>query len=440
MTRVCIVGLDCLCPKLVLDSFWHDLPNFRGLAQAGGAAPMRSCDPPITIPAWSCMVTGCDPGMLGTYGFRDRSAYDYTSRRLANSSTLGYAPIWDILSQSKRRSHIIAVPQTYPPRPIAGTLVAGFPTPDPQQAYTYPVEHAAQLTEEFGSYCCDIENFRHTPPKQLLEQLYHMSRQRFAIFNSCLKRHDSDLIMMVDISSDRLHHAFWDDYQVVHDFYVYLDGQVGRILEQLRADDTLLVVSDHGAIAHEGGFAINQWLIEHGYLRLRQPPSHVSGFDPSNIDWQNTLAFADGGYVARIYLNQRGREPAGIADRSLLDALEEQLMAIGGVNGEQWKNQVLRPQTIYRELRGIAPDLMVYVDQFRRRALGSVGHPSCYVSDNDTGPDLANHAMHGIFMSTLALSHVTTDVTALKVQHVAPLVLRQLGIAPPPYMLSAFND
>ena len=52
----------------------EELPNLGGLIDAGTWGPLRSVDPPITVPAWSCMMTGRDPGELGIYGFRNRSA------------------------------------------------------------------------------------------------------------------------------------------------------------------------------------------------------------------------------------------------------------------------------------------------------------------------------------------------------------------------------
>ncbi len=76
MKRLAIIGLDCAAPALVFDRF-ADLPNLRRLMDAGSWGPLLSCDPPITVPAWSCMTASRDPGQLGFYGFRsDPSALD----------------------------------------------------------------------------------------------------------------------------------------------------------------------------------------------------------------------------------------------------------------------------------------------------------------------------------------------------------------------------
>ena len=85
MSKVAVIGLDCAEPKLVFGPWLDQLPNLRGLVDAGTWGPLRSVDPPITVPAWSCMLTGRDPGELGIYGFRNRSDHGYDSLYVADS-------------------------------------------------------------------------------------------------------------------------------------------------------------------------------------------------------------------------------------------------------------------------------------------------------------------------------------------------------------------
>ena len=68
--KVAVIGLDCADPRLVFDRWRDELPNLGRLIEAGTWGPLRSVDPPITVPAWSCMMSGRDPGELGIYGFR----------------------------------------------------------------------------------------------------------------------------------------------------------------------------------------------------------------------------------------------------------------------------------------------------------------------------------------------------------------------------------
>src|SRR5471032_3250860 len=46
---------------------------------------MNSTTPPITVPAWSCMMSSKDPGTLGFYGFRNRKDHSYDGMAFATS-------------------------------------------------------------------------------------------------------------------------------------------------------------------------------------------------------------------------------------------------------------------------------------------------------------------------------------------------------------------
>ena len=76
-TKVAVIGLDCAEPSLVFDRWLDELPNLARLVRGGTWGRLRSVDPPITVPAWSCMISGRDPGELGIYGFRNRRDHSY---------------------------------------------------------------------------------------------------------------------------------------------------------------------------------------------------------------------------------------------------------------------------------------------------------------------------------------------------------------------------
>ena len=75
--RVMIIGLDCAAPKILFDDMRSELPVISGLMERGVWGELESCDPPITVPAWSCMMSSKDPGTLGFYGFRNRKDHSY---------------------------------------------------------------------------------------------------------------------------------------------------------------------------------------------------------------------------------------------------------------------------------------------------------------------------------------------------------------------------
>src|SRR3954449_12413320 len=54
--RIMIVGLDCVPPEIVFEDMRDELPTLARLMAEGRHGRLRSCEPPITVPAWSCMT------------------------------------------------------------------------------------------------------------------------------------------------------------------------------------------------------------------------------------------------------------------------------------------------------------------------------------------------------------------------------------------------
>ena len=108
--RVMVIGLDCAAPELIFDRWLDDLPNLKSICQSGLHGPLRSCDPPITVPAWSVMMSSKSPGRLGAYGFRNRADYSYDRYSIANSLAIKEDRLWDILSRNGKRSEDISHP------------------------------------------------------------------------------------------------------------------------------------------------------------------------------------------------------------------------------------------------------------------------------------------------------------------------------------------
>jgi predicted AlkP superfamily phosphohydrolase/phosphomutase len=196
-----------------------------------------------------------------------------------------------------------------------------------------------------------------------------------------------------------------------------------------------MVVSDHGARPMEGAVCVNEWLRDEGYLVLREEPNGPTAFRDAAVDWSRTRAWGEGGYYCRLCLNVEGREPQGVvapADYELLrDELAERLERLPGADGRPIGTRVFRPEELWRERRGIPPDLVVYFGDLGWRSNGSVGHGRHWTYENDTGPDDANHDRDGIFV--LAGPGVSAERrNDLAIYDVAPTILRLAGLEPDP--------
>ena len=65
--KLVIIGLDCATPKTLFEDFLDDCPNIKKMVEQGVYGKLRTCDPPITIPAWMVMSTGKKAGTLGIF-------------------------------------------------------------------------------------------------------------------------------------------------------------------------------------------------------------------------------------------------------------------------------------------------------------------------------------------------------------------------------------
>jgi predicted AlkP superfamily phosphohydrolase/phosphomutase len=444
--RVAVIGLDCAEPRLVFERWREELPNLSRLMDRGTWGPLRSVDPPITVPAWSCMMTGRDPGELGIYGFRNRMAHDYRTMAVADSRAVDVDRVWDHFSRAGRRVIVVGVPQTSPPVPVNGELVSCFLTGDPRKdPFTYPAGLRAEVESLVGTYRVDVRSFRSNDRDRILAEVYEMTEQRFAVCRHLLDTRPWDFFMMVEIGLDRMHHAFWRFLDAEHprhepghryrdairNYCIYLDEQIGELLQRFDEDTTVLVVSDHGARPMQGAICVNEWLAQEGYLVLHETPGGPTPFSDASVDWSRTRAWGEGGYYCRLCLNVVGREPQGIVAPDeyelLLDELADRLERLPGPDGKAIGTRAFRPHELWREQRGIPPDLIVYFGDLGWRSNGSLGHGRHWTYENDSGPDDANHDRDGLcIVSGPGVPAQRRE--DLVIYDVAPTILAQAGI------------
>ena len=453
MNRLVIIGLDCLTPQLALDAWLDEMPNLKRLAERGAAARLHSTIPPITIPAWTSMMTSHDPGMLGTYGFRNRVSYQYDSLKVANSNAVTARRVWDYLSRSGLRSLVMGVPQTYPPKPLNGIMVSDFTTPSKEVTFTYPAGIRGVLDQiAGGDYIIDVKDFRTENKEALLDSVYRMTAARFRAFRALLRSGDFDFAMIVEMGPDRLQHGFWrfcdpahrlyqagNPYQhVLHDYYVTLDREIGSTVEAA-GDASVMVVSDHGAQTMDGAICINEWLQQQGYLRLNECPTRPTQLASGMVDWPNTKAWGEGGYYARLFLNVAGREPQGCipqeAYAELRDEIKRGLESLGDEQGRPIGTRVFYPEDVYRQVNGIAPDLIIYFGDLHWRSAGSVGTGLIHQRENDIGPDDANHMPDGVLVWDVGPERSLRRAQRYPIYDIAPSILRFFGVEVPGDMI-----
>jgi predicted AlkP superfamily phosphohydrolase/phosphomutase len=96
---------------------------------------------------------------------------------------------------------------------------------------------------------------------------------------------------------------------------------------------------------------------------------------------------------------------------------------------------VLLPEEVYREVRRIAPDLIVYFGDLNWRSAGSVGTGSLHLRENDTGPDDANHMEDAVFVWRPGGQWSPQRLDRYSIYDVAPSILRFFGLTLPGDMI-----
>ncbi len=74
-----------------------------------------------------------------------------------------------------------------------------------------------------------------------------------------------------------------------------MDELVGKTMAECEKDGTmLLVISDHGCKSFRYGVDLNRWLIENGYMTLKEPANGKKYL--ATVDWSNNQGLCHGGW------------------------------------------------------------------------------------------------------------------------------------------------
>jgi predicted AlkP superfamily phosphohydrolase/phosphomutase len=449
--RILVIGLDCATPELLLGD--ERLENIRRLMEAGCYGSLESIVSPVTVPAWMCMATSQDPGSLGVYGLRNRVDHSYHRLGIVSSRSIAAPAIWDQIARAGKKSIVVGVPPCFPPREVHGITVGCLLTPDTTRSiFTHPAEIGREIIERIGPYPVDVKNFRTHDKARLRNEIDAMTRTHFAVVRHLMRTAEWDYLQFVEIGLDRIQHGFWrhhdpahvlhepdSPYQgVIREFYRALDEEIGGLLELLDEETLVLVVSDHGARKLDGNFCVNEWLIREGLLVLNHYPESVTPFASLDVNWEKTRAWSEGGNRACVFLNVRGREPRGVIDRAdyerVRDEIKGRLEATADPLGRRLGTLVFRPEEVYRNVRNVAPDLIVHFGGLGWRSIGGVGYRSVHVREAEVGPDDCNHSQHGTFVLAGMNSPLQGRIEGAHLLDMAPTLLELAEYDVPPAM------
>ena len=178
---------------------------------------------------------------------------------------------------------------------------------------------------------------------------------------------------------DRVQHMFRRDHpEVVQNWYVRLDEFVGRVNSAMKNGNgkkpDLFVLSDHGFADYRYKVHVNRWLLDNGYMTLKEGQT---GSSLSAVDWGRTRAYAMG--LNSLYVNLKDREKHGTVPVTQVEALAQELQAkLGAWRGPDKKavfqRVLLRHEAFSGPLLSYGPDLVLgYAPGYRASSETGLG-------------------------------------------------------------------
>ncbi len=500
---ILVVGLDGATLDLIRP--WAEagyLPNLARLIESGASGELESTLPPVTSPAWPSFMTGKHPDRHGVFDFirpnlgaahLRAGAFD-----MVNASQIDGRTVWEYLSDAGLRVGVLNVPVTYPPRKVNGYLVPGLLSPD-QGKTTYPPDFLKPYEAELGPYRLTPRvSYKPGNEDDFIADVFDLIETQARYVLRLARDYPTDFLMVHFLATDVAQHALWKHQDATHpyhrpdeaarygtalrDIYARLDKAVGQLIEQLPADTTVIVMSDHGFGPLHRIVNLNNFFIERGLMALKRAPwvqarawAFRRGLTPAaiwrvieraglqdmvwrvskkarnevvskflsfeDVDWSRTLAYSIG-HVGQVYLNVQGREPHGIiAPQDYVSVREQVMVALRELRDpgtgrplveriiprEQSAGEPAREPGPYLE-RG--PDLHVVMEDYRTIAFPLFAADGKIVTQQIRG-DSGGHRRHGVFIACGPEVRRGPAVVGARIVDLAPTILHLMGVPVP---------
>ncbi len=288
-----------------------------------------------------------------------------------------------------------------------------------------------------------------------LQQTYDIDNERRSMFFAALDRQRRGSLVCVFDATDRIQHMFWryidaghpaargrpasEHEDAIRDLYKRNDALVGDILDRLKRDDVLMVMSDHGFSSFRRGVNLNAWLQREGYLTLAEGSDGTAEW-LRGVDWSRTKAYCLG--LVGMFLNLRGRERSGVVEPgAAADALKAEIAAkLNGLvdpeTGEIAIREAFETAKLYAGPYLLnAPDLLIgYNAGYRTSWNAATGVVAGPVFTDNIKPWSGDHCIDPRLVPGVFFCNRRIDTDDPAIIDIAPTALRLFGIQPPAYM------
>jgi predicted AlkP superfamily phosphohydrolase/phosphomutase len=220
----------------------------------------------------------------------------------------------------------------------------------------------------------------------------------------------------------------------LEEFYEQIDQVLGEVLPKVDENTTLLVLSDHGFAPYRHSFNLNTWLLQNGYIALKDGTSGDASEPFAGVDWSRTRAYGLG--LNGLYVNQRGREREGIVEPGAADALlreiREKLLAVHDPkdNAPVITRVDLASEVYQGPYAHSGPDALVGYNRGYRAGWKTIlgAFPPDVLEDN-TNPWSGDHCIDYTLVPGVLLSNRKIDASTPALTDITPTILAEFGIA-----------
>ncbi len=288
-----------------------------------------------------------------------------------------------------------------------------------------------------------------------LEQAYKCHEEREQMLFNELEKVRKGLVVCVFDTTDRVQHMMFrylvpghpanegQDTEVhknsIEDLYVRMDDLIGRVRKEMTPGETFIVMSDHGFKAFRRGVNLNSWLVQNGYMFLKEGRADSREW-MLDVDWPRTKAYALG--LGGVYLNIEGREAKGIVKRgeeaeALRKELQEKLQGLKdpGTDEVGVRNVYIASEIYSGPYVDNAPDLVIgYNDGYRASWDCATGIVNDVVFEDNKKAWSGDHCLDPALVPGILFTNLKIDVDRPQIIDIAPTVLHLFGVPIPPYM------
>ena len=315
--KVMVIGLDGATWTL-LKPFAEQgiMPNLFALMDKGSYGKLISTIPPITAPAFASFMTGKWPGKHGLFGF-----YKWDSARgkfhICSSRDIKGPKFWNILNYYQKTVGVYNLELTYPVEKVNGFIIPIPPSED-NNFETYPPGIISELIKECGDYRARINT--RLKGLEIAREVLHMTKNRIKTMLYLYRKYTPDFMFTLFKAPDILQHRYWgylDPQSEIYNSssayklrplllqsYQEIDRAIGLLLNEMRPETHLFLMSDHGFGLLKYRVNVNRFLDDNDFLHCDKLKMFLLillnqiGIGPKNM--MNIPAFMGGGRMQYI--------------------------------------------------------------------------------------------------------------------------------------------